>query len=141
MSQTLLEDVRKSVIQTFSDVQGIYYPDMKVGYPNWNIVDIEHQVDPFAKVSLDLSKAERAALGDTEQLVPGVLEVYYYFREGTGTSAATKYTDVLNAHMCMQQVGDIYYHAVKPMNVKTFPAWVGVLNYIKFDISSATCTT
>jgi hypothetical protein len=141
MSLTLLEDVRKSVIQTFKDVQGLYYPAMSVNYPNLTVVDIEHQADPFVSVSLDLSKVERAALGDKELLVPGVLEVYYYFREGTGTSSALNYTDTLNAYLCMQQIGDIYYHAVKPMNVKTFPAWVGVLNYIRFDISSPVCST
>ena len=137
MSQTLLEDVRQSVVGAFKSVQDAYYPTTLVNYPNITVVDLEHQVDPFVSLSLDLSKATRAALADKELLVPGVLEVYFYFREGTGTQESTIYTDKLNEHLCMQQNGAIYYHAVKPMRVTTFPAWVGTLNYIRFDISSA----
>jgi len=137
MNQTLIEDVRQSVMQSFGDVHGIYYPTTMVNYPNITVVDIEHQVEPFVSISLDLSKVEKAALGDKELLVPGVLEVYFYYREGTGTQDSMIYTDTLNAHLCMQQVGAIYYHAAKPMRVTTFPAWVGTLNYIKFDVSSA----
>ena len=137
MSLTLLEDVRASVLGAFQTAHAVGYAATKVNYPNLVVVDLEHQRDPFVSVELDLSKVEKAALGDTELLVPGVLQVYFYYREGTGTSGAFSYTDSLNTNLCMQQHGAIYYHVVKPMPVTTFPAWVGLLNYIKFDVSAS----
>jgi len=135
MSQTLLEDVRKSVMTAFQTAHAVSYSTTKVNYPNLMIVDIEHQRDPFVTLHLDLSKVERAAMGDSELLVPGALSVYFYFREGTGTSAAMTYTDMLNSRLGMKHIGHVYYHVVKPIDVITFPGWVGVLNYIKFDVS------
>jgi len=137
MSLTLLEDVRQAVISAFQTAHAVSYSATKVNYPNLVVVDLEHQVAPFVSVELDLSKVTRAALADTELLVPGVLQVYFYYREGTGTSGALRYTDSLNTNLCMRQHGAIYYHAVKPMPVTTFPAWVGLLNYIKFDLNKA----
>ena len=135
MSQVLLEDVRQAVMTDFKAVHTAYYPTIKVDYPNLRVVDIETQRDPFVKLSLDLSGIERAALGESELLVPGELSVYFYFREDTGTSAATKYTDMLNTYLGLKQVKFIFYHEAKPFNIKTFPGWLGVLNYIKFDVS------
>jgi hypothetical protein len=137
MSLTLLEDVRQSVIGAFQTAHAVSYSATKVNYPNLVVVDLEHQAAPFVSVELDLSAVTKAALGDSELLVPGVLQVYFYYRQGTGTLDAFKYTDSMNANLCMRQIGSVYYHAVKPIPVTTFPAWVGMLNYIKFDVSAS----
>jgi len=139
MSFTKLEDVRQEVIGAFKGVHDAHYPATKVNYPNFVVVDLEHQVDPFVSVALDLSLASRAAIGDNEMIVPGLLLVYYYFREGTGSAGSFGYTDMLNQYLCMQQIGSIAYGAAKPMSIRSFPVWDGLLNYIKFDICSTVC--
>ena len=129
-----LEDVRQEVIGAIQSFQETHYPTMKVNYPNFTVVDIEHQKDPFIKVELDFKDIEQAAIGERELLVPGILRVYFYYREGQGMSGAYSYTDALNTYLGMTQVGAIWYHVAKPMNIKTFPGWEGCLNTIKFDV-------
>ena len=73
MSQTLLEDVRQSVVGAFKSVQDTYYPTTLVNYPNITVVDLEHQVDPFVSLSLDLSKATQAALADKVLIVAMIM--------------------------------------------------------------------
>lgn len=135
MSQTLLNDVRVAVMSAFQAAHTTTYPLIKVDYPNVSVVDIEHQTDPFVRLHLDLSGIERAAMGDLELLVPGMLSVYFYYKEGTGTLASTQYTDMLNARLGLHQIGHLFFHVVKPIEIKTFPGWVGTMNYIKFDVS------
>lgn len=135
MSLTLLDDVRAAVISNFKTVHDTYFPAMKVNYPNLNVVDLERQVDPFVSLYLDLSKLQRAALGEKELLVPGSLYVSFYFKENTGTKASSQYTDMLNNALGMKQVGFIYYREVRPMEIKTFPGWVGTMNHLMFDVN------
>lgn len=129
-----LEEVRQAVIGNFQTVHEAQYPTTLAEYPNFSVVDIEHQKEPFVKVELDLKDIEQAAIGERELLVPGVLRVYFYYREGQGMSGAYSYTDALNTYLGMTQIGAIWYHAAKPMNIKTFPGWEGCLNTIKFDV-------
>lgn len=134
---TLLNEVRHEVISAFQGVHEAHYPDIKVNYPNLNIVDIEHQKDPFVTIVLDLSASQRAALGETELLVPGYLFVYYFFLKNTGTSGAYGYVDMLNTYIGMQQIGPITYDAVQPTSVESTPGWNEMMCAIRFDISSA----
>lgn len=135
---TLLNDVRQEVITAFTDAHQAHYPTTKVNYPNLMIVDIEHQVDPFVSVELDTSRLEQAALGENELLVPGILYIYFYFQKGTGTAHAYDYTDMLNQYLGMQHIGAIYYEAVRPISIETFPGWIGFMNVVRFQISKET---
>lgn len=131
---TALNDVRSAVISAFKTVHDAHAPTVKVNYPNLVVVDIEHQTDPFVTLSLDTQGITRAALGETELLVPGFLFVYYYFLENTGTASAYSYTDMLNTYLCMRQVGSIAYGPARPIMIETFPGWKGFMNSIKFDV-------
>lgn len=134
-----LEEVRQTVIGSFKTVHEAHYPSMLVNYPNFVVVDIEHQKNPFISVELDLKDVEQSAIGERDLLVPGTLRVYFYYRVGQGMSGAYSYTDTLNNYIGMSQIGAIWYHAAKPMTVKTFPGWEGCMNTIKFDVVKGLC--
>jgi len=129
-----LEEVRQAVIGNIQSVHETHYPTTKANYPNFSVVDLEHQKDPFIKVELDLKDVEQAAIGERELSVPGILRVYFYYREGQGMSGAYSYTDMLNTYLGMSQIDAVWYHAAKPMIIKTFPGWEGCMNTIKFEV-------
>lgn len=129
-----LEDVRQSVITTFKSYHDAINPTVLVNYPNYTVVDIERQKDPFVNVELDLNDTPRAALGEKEILVRGVLHVYYYFRDGSGMAGAYEYADSLNQYISMSLVDSVQYEEVKGYDIQTFPGWKGRLNSIKFNI-------
>ena len=112
---------------------------MLVNYPNILVVDIEHQLDPFVSVDLEFRDTSRAAMGEREIYGHGALIVYYYFQDNTGTAGATQYADFLNANIAMQEVGSIAYQAVKCVDIRTFPGWVGKMNTIVFDVVQSSC--
>ncbi len=129
-----LDDVREETLTVFKAVHDAYHPTVLVNYPNFVVVDIENQEDPFVSVELSMVNSVQAAMGEREILVPGTLTATYYFREGKGLSSAYVYTDTLNNYIGMTQVGALYFHAVQPMDVQTFPGWKGVMNSIRFDV-------
>lgn len=132
-----IEEVRQESLIAFKAVHDANFPSTLVNYPNHVVVDIEKQSDPFVSVSLDLTGMERAAIGEREILVPGSLNVYFYYRTGTGTSDAYTYSDMLNQYLGMTQVGALQFRAVQLITVQTFPEWEGLLNTIRFDVVKA----
>ncbi len=129
-----LEEVRQVVMTTFKSVHDVYYPTMLVNYPNFVVVDLEHQIDPFITVELDFDKTPQAALGEKEINVHGTLIVYFYYRIGTGMSGAYDYTDTLNEYLGMSLIDSIKYQAVSVNNIVSFPGWEGVMNSVVFDV-------
>jgi hypothetical protein len=129
-----LDEVRQEVVAAFKQVHDANYPTTLVNYPNLIVVDIENQVDPFVSVDLDLSETERSAVGEKELLVPGNLNVIFYYRENTGTTSSWQYADMLNTNLGMSQVGALQFHPVKPMNIKTFDGWDGLMCTVRFDV-------
>lgn len=135
-----LEEVRQSVMTTFKTAHQANYPTTLVNYPNLVVVDLEHQKDPFVSLRLSLSDTSRTAIGEEEIYVNGTLEVYFYYREGTGTAHAANYTDMLNTTISMNIFDSLGYREVKPINIKSFPGWEGCLNSIEFDlVAGPTC--
>ncbi len=128
-----LEDVRSSAMVAFKSVHEPNYPTMLVNYPNFVVVDLERQKDPFVSVEIMFDRTPRASLGARDILVEGTLNVYYYFREGHGLSGAYSYTDILNEYLGMSLIDGLQYRAVQTLNVQTFPGWRGVMNSITFD--------
>ncbi len=136
----LVEEVRQEIISTFKAAQDTAYPSMLVNYPNYLVVDLEHQEEPFVTVGLDLVETPVAALGEREILVKGTLILYYYYREGTGVSSAFTYTDFINAELGMKLVNAIQYHAVKSNTFQAYPGWGGRMTVLSFDVvSSVSC--
>lgn len=129
-----LEEVRREVVGMFKRVHETFYSEIKVNYPDYVIIDIERQKDPFVSVDIDLSGVKRAAYGEREILVPGHLEVFFYSRLNTGMAESLKYTDMLTENLSQLQVGSVCYGALSPRQVQTFPDWKGVKNVIRFDI-------
>jgi len=136
-----LEEVRQSVVAAFKDVHDTHYSSTLVNYPNFTVVDLEHQTDPFVNVELDFTNTEQAALGEKEIYVHGILYVTFYFRDGSGMSGAYSYTDMLNQYLGMSVFNSIGYQAAKVINIQTFPGWQGSMNQIPFDIvTEANCS-
>jgi len=133
-----LEEVRQTVIGAFQTIHEAH-SSLLVNYPNFVVVDIEHQKDPFISVELDLKDISQAAIGERELLIPGILRVYFYYRDGQGSSGSYSYTDMLNTYLGMTQIDAIWYHAAKPMTVKTFPGWLGTMNTLRFDVVKGLC--
>ncbi len=129
-----IEEVRQEVTAAFKAIHDANYPTILVNYPNFVVVDIERQEDPFVSLELDLSQLERSAIGERELLIPGVLHVNHYFREGTGTSSTTLYTTMLNEYLGMTQVGALQFQVARPISIQTFPGWLGTMNSIGFDV-------
>lgn len=138
---TSIEEVRQEVISAFKTVHDAHYSATLVNYPNIVVVDIEHQTAPFVSVELDLTKITKAALGEKELLVPGMLFVYFYYRIGTGMAGAYNYTDMLNTYLGQEQVGALYFHEAVPVEVQSFPGWKGLMHTMRFDVSSQYCPT
>ena len=133
-----LEEVRQVVIGAFKTAHGVSYSTTLVNYPNFVVVDLERQEDPF--VSLELSiKPERAAVGEMDTWIEGTVSVIYYFREGQGSSGAYEYTDMLNNSLAMETINDVYYDVIQPFNVVSFPGWKGVMNEMKFKVVDGPC--
>lgn len=133
----LFDEVRREVFAAIKAAHEANYPAMKANYPNLTVVDIEHQEDPFISVELDLSGVRRTALGEREMLVPGRVDVNYYYREGTGSSGAWAYADTLNDILGMVQIGSILFRNVQPIQIQTFPGWKGLQCGLMFDIVPA----
>lgn len=129
-----LEEVRQTVINAFQTAHAISYSGTLVNFPNYVVVDLENQKNPFVSVDLSIDKSERLAIGEVDIFVQGTLRAYYYFREGKGLSNAYTYTDMLNNELCLREVDSVNYHAVDTSNVISFPGWQGVMNSVKFDI-------
>jgi len=129
-----VEEVRQEILTAFKTIHDANSSYL-VNYPNLKIVDIERQRDPFVEVELDFTGITHAAIGEKEILIPGFFNVYFNYRNGTGTSASTLYTDILNQHLSLEQFGDIQFGENKPMSVEFIPGWQGVMNNIRFDIT------
>lgn len=137
---TSLDEVRIAVIRAFRAVHQANYPTTKVNYPDHLVVDLEHQSEPFISVEIDLTGVTHASMGEKDILVPGILHVIHYSREGTGTSQGLKYLDMLNGDdgLALKQVGEIFFNVAKPIPVKTFPEWKGLMCSMRFDLSKGT---
>lgn len=131
---TSTETVRQTVIAAFKAVHEANYSSTPVNYPNYVVVDLEHQALPFVSVEFSIDESDRAALGERDIFVQGTLRVYYYFRDGGGLDGAYSYTDMLNEYLGMTQADSISYRAVQTLNISSFPGWQGVMNAIKFDV-------
>ncbi len=129
-----VEEVRQEIISVFKTAHDIAYPSILVNYPNYLVVDLEHQEDPFVSVGLDLNETPVAALGEREILVNGTLILYYYYREGSGVAGAFSYTDFINSELGMRLENAIQYHAVKSLGIQSFPGWGGRMNSLPFDV-------
>ena len=127
-----LDDIRATIVSEFKSVHEANYPDMLVNYPNFVVVDTDVQLDPFVSVGVYFDHVDQAVLGDSELDVTGRLAVSYYFRQGTGTQGAYKYTDMLNANLVVRKIGSLWVSPVKPFNISTYPGWNGVLNSMRF---------
>ena len=134
-----LEEVRQVVIGAFKTAHGVSYSTTLVNYPNFVVVDIENQVDPFVSVELDLRKVERSSIGEKDTWIEGTVSAIFYFREGKGSSGSLEYTDMLNNSIAMETINNIYYDVIRPLNVVTFPGWKGVMNDIKFKVVDGPC--
>ena len=127
-----LNDVRKNLISEFKVVHEAHYPNLLVNYPNFVVVDIEVQTDPFVSVGIYFDNVDQAVLGEDELDVTGRLAVSYYFRQGVGTKSAYDYTDMLNNHLAMRKIGGLWVSPAKPFNISTYPGWNGILNSMRF---------
>jgi len=129
-----LEEVRQSIISTFKGIHDAGYSSTLVNYPNYVVVDLEHQRDPFVSVELETAKIDKGGVGEREIFVRGILRVYYYYRDGTGVANAYTYTDYLNNYLSMTLVGAIQYEAIDVLNVVSFPGWKGCMNSVPFSV-------
>ena len=129
-----LEEVRQVVTREFKLAHEAAYPTMLVNYPNFLVVDIEHQVDPFINISIDFGDTSRAAMGEREIMGQGTLVVIFYYKEGGGTSGAYSYTDFLNTALSMQELNSLYYSAASTIPIQTFPGWKGIMNRLAFEV-------
>jgi len=55
-----LEEIRQVVTQEFKTAHDLAYPNILVNYPNFLVVDIEHQVQPFVNINIDFGETSRA---------------------------------------------------------------------------------
>jgi len=135
-----VEEVRQEIITTFKAAQNSFYPSMLVNYPNYMVVDIEHQEEPFVTVGLDLTETPVAALGEREILVNGSLFLFYYYRTGTGVASSFTYTDFVNMQLGMKLEGAIQYQAVHSAIFQDIPGWDGRVTTLPFIVvSSISC--
>ena len=135
-----LEEVRQVIVAEFKAVHDSSYPTVPVNYENFAVVDIEHQREPFVSIELSFDNTELSSLGSEDIFVTGLLSVTYYYQEGRGGQGNLEYSDVLNANLCLRVLNGIYYSAVKPYKVVTFPGWIGRMNMIKFTLDpTSTC--
>ncbi len=129
------EYVRQKIIAMFKTAHDANYPSTLVNYPNFIVVDLDHQKDPFASVHLSIERqTKQLALGVKELHVIGMLSVSYYFLEGKGLSGAYSYVDMLNTAIGLKNVDGIVYSMADPVNIKTFPGWEGLLSNISFQV-------
>ena len=133
---TSLDEVRQAVVGAFQAIHEVHYPSTKVNYPDFDVVDLENQEQPFVNLELDFSAVSQAAMGENELEVPCMFLVTFYYRPGRGSAEALKYTDMLNEYLCMSQIEYIYYGPAVPIPVTTFPGWQGSMNTIKFHLTS-----
>lgn len=122
------------MVSTFKAAHEVSFSGTLVNYPNYVVVDLEHQRVPFVSIEIELTDTSMSALGEREITAQGVLRVYYYYREGTGMSGAFSYTDVLNDQLGMTWLAGVYYQAANVLDVVSFPGWVGKLLEFKFDV-------
>lgn len=134
-----LEEVRQVVIAEFKRVHNLAYSATSVNYPNFRVVDIEHQRLPFVDVSVLLEKTDQAAVGEQEIFVIGRLTPIFYYQVGRGGQGYLAYTDMLNAELGMKSLNSVHYNAVRPIPVFTYPGWLGYANDIKFEVVAAEC--
>jgi len=131
----LFESVRQKVITMFKTAHDANYPDTLVNYPNFVVVDLEHQKDPFVSVHLTINEeTKQLALGEKELYIVGMLSISYYFLEGKGLSGSYSYVDMLNTAIGLENSDGITYNITKPTNIKTFKGWEGVLSNISFRV-------
>ena len=129
-----LEEVRQVVVGAFQTFQNANYPSMLVNYPNFVVVDLEHQELPFISLDIEFNETAQAALGEQEIFVRGRLNIYYYYRTGGGVSGSYSYTDALNSNLGMSMIDGVRYEATQVVNVVSFPGWKGCMNTIPFVI-------
>jgi len=133
-----LEEVRQTVVAAFKTAHEVSYSATLVNYPNFVVVDLERQVEPFVSLELDI-KAERSSIGEKILWVEGTLSPIFYYRDGKGYSGAVEYTDMLISSLSMKTIDNVYYDVVMPLNIITFPGWKGLMNNIKFKIVDGPC--
>ena len=129
-----LEEVRSTVVAAFKSAHEVSYSGVLVNYPNYVVVDLEHQRAPFVSIEMELTDTSQAAIGEREITAQGVLRVYYYYRDGTGMSGAFSYIDAMNDNLGMMWLGGVYYQSAKVLDVVSFPGWKGKLLEFKFAV-------
>ena len=131
---TAINDIRDSVLGVFKVAHLAEYSTTLVNFPNKVVVDIEKQKDPFVSVDLDFERIEQSALGEDDILAIGALQVYFYFREGTGVMEAFKYYDSISAAIANQVNDSLFFEPAQIITVQTFPGWVGKMCTFRFQL-------
>lgn len=135
-----IEEVRQVVIAEFKRVHELAYSATAVNYPNFRVVDIEHQRDPFVDVAVLFESTAQAALGEAEIFVMGRLVPIFYYQEGRGGQGYLDYTDMLNTELAMETLNGVHYHAVHPVPVHTYPGWLSCANNLIFEVVDQSCS-
>ncbi len=127
------EIIRQKVIAAFKTIHEANYPSTLCNYPNFTVVDFEHQIEPYVTVEIDINPGKQLEIGSTDTFPTGLLSVYFYYPAGKGLSGACSYTDMLMTEMGLNNLNGIQYGPVSPVPVN-FQGWPGKLNMIKFNV-------
>ncbi|MFA5436190.1 MAG: hypothetical protein WC372_09155 [Candidatus Neomarinimicrobiota bacterium] len=126
------EEFRQTIIGVFKTAHDTSYPATLVDYPNQQVVDVEHQKDPWVRLELVTNDNRQMCFGQSFTRVSGWLYIAVNVLPNSGTKWQTQYTDFLDSQFSLQVIQGITFKELVPLPGVLYPAWHTVRNVLPF---------